>query len=559
MPRRARSKGRGERGGHDPLRLDVFQHLFASVAEEMGATLQRSSFSPNIRERRDFSCALFDGEGRMIGQASHQPVHLGSTPMSVAAAIERVDMRPGDVVLLNDPFAGGTHLPDLTMVAPVYLPGSARPDFYCANRAHHADVGGAEPGSMAATTDIHGEGLRIPPLLFARGGEVSRSVLDLLLANMRIPEERESDLYAQWSTNRIGERRLLAMAEEYGRGELARRGAQLMDWTEQLTRQLLRSMPDGRWSFEDELEDGGLPGESPRVIRVELAKHADRLVCDFRATDARPGSSLNAVRAVTVSAVFYVLRLLLPPSTPTNDGILRPVRIRTRPGTLVDATYPSGVAAGNVETSQRLIDVLLGALGQGIAEEVPAASAGTMSNLTFGGPRRGARGGRAKGAPTRAPFVYYETVAGGAGASARGAGAHAIQTHMTNTRNTPIEELETTYPVRLVACTVRRGSGGRGRHRGGDGVYKRLRFLEPVHVSFTAERQQRGPWGLAGGERGAAGSFRVKPTSADESPGRSGRPAGFRRLGGRVSCALEAGGEVEIRTPGGGGFGAPSA
>ncbi len=516
----------------DPVRLDVFHHLFAALCEEMGANLQRSSFSPNIRERRDFSCALFDAAGRMIGQASHLPVHLGSTPMSVAAAIERIDMRPGDAVLLNDPYAGGTHLPDLTLVSPVFLTGGARPDFYCANRAHHADVGGAAPGSMAGARDIHGEGLRVPPVRLAREGVVDREVLELLLANMRVRAEREGDLFAQHATNRIGEERLQAMAQDYGAAELARRADDLMTWTERLMRARIAELPDGPWRFEDELEDAGEPAR----IRLRLEKRGDGLVFDFRDTDARPGSQRNAVRAVTVSAVFYVLRLLLPAGTPTNGGILRPVEILTRPGTLVDAVYPSGVAAGNVETSQRLVDVLLGALGRGAWDEAPAASAGTMSNLTFGGPLAG--GG------TRPAYAYYETIAGGAGASAVGPGAHAIQTHMTNTRNTPIEELELAYPVRLRRCTIRRGSGGAGRASGGDGLEKRLLFLEPAHVSFTAERQERGPWGLAGGAPGAPGRCRVRSAG--------GR---WKRLSGSSSIVVDAGDEVSVETPGGGGFG----
>jgi len=519
----------------DPVRLDVFQHLFAAVAEEMGANLQRSSFSPNIRERRDFSCALFDAEGRMIGQASHLPVHLGSTPLSVAAAIERIDMEPGDAVLLNDPYAGGTHLPDLTLVSPVFLPGSRRPNFFCANRAHHADVGGAEPGSMAGARDVHGEGLRIPPVRIARGGVLERELVELILANMRVRREREGDLLAQWSTNQVGVKRLTRMAEGYGARELAARSADLMDWTERLTRELLATLPDGRWEFEDELEHA--PDDRPR-IRLVLTKEDDELRCDFTGTDARPGSPRNTVRAVTVSAVFYAMRLLLPSSTPTNDGILRPITIETRPGTLVDAVYPAGVAAGNVETSQRIVDVLLGALGKGLVADAPAASAGTMSNLTFGGPVADGVG------PAREPYAYYETIAGGAGAGPDGPGAHALQTHMTNTRNTPIEELEMAYPVRLLACSVQRSSGGVGFHRGGDGIQKRLAFLEAAHVSFTAERQERGPWGLAGGAAGAPGRFRAR------EPG--GR---WKTLPARTSRVVPAGGEIEVATPGGGGSG----
>jgi N-methylhydantoinase B len=521
------------RQGPDGVRLEVFQHLFAAVAEEMGMVLQRSSFSPNIKERRDFSCALFDTDGRMIGQAAHLPVHLGSTPMSVRAAIASGPLEPGDAVLLNDPYAGGTHLPDLTLVTPVFLSGGRRPSFYCANRAHHADVGGGEPGSMAPARDIHGEGLRVPPVRLYRRGEVDRDVLALLLANMRVPVEREADLLAQGSANALGEQRLLALAEEHGRRELLARAGQLMDWTEALVRDLLRELPAGSWTFEDALEEPAAPGGEAR-IRLTLAKRRGRLDFDFRATDAVPGSALCTVRAVTVSAVFYVLRTLLPPGTPTNDGVLRPVEVRTTPGTLVDAVYPAAVAAGNVETSQRLVDVLLGALAQALPGRVPAASAGTMSNLTFGGHDANGDG-----------FAYYETLAGGAGAGPAARGASAVQTHMTNTRNTPIESLEAHLPVRVLALRLRRGTGGSGTRRGGDGLRKHLRFLSPVRAAWVAERQSRGPWGLAGGGDGRAGGARFRDRDG----------AIWRRLPARSAHDLPAGGELELRTPGGGGYG----
>lgn len=508
------------------LRLDVFQHLFAAAAEEMGAALLRSSFSTNIRERRDFSCALFDGRGRMIGQAAHLPVHLGSTPMSVQAAIARVRMGPGDAVLLNDPYCGGTHLPDLTLVSPVFLAGSARPDFFCANRAHHADVGGAAPGSMAPADDVHGEGLRIPPVHLVRAGVLERETLALVLANMRCPQEREGDLLAQWATNRIGAQRLVALAAEHGRAPLRARAQELMDWTERLTRALLRGLPARRVAFEDVLVD---PYGGRLHVRVVLAKRADTLTCDFRASDAAPHSSLNATRAVTHSAVFYCLRALLPAGTPANDGVLRPVRILTRPGTLVDAAYPAGVAAGNVETSQRIVDVLFGALQRFLPARIPAASAGTMSNLTFA-----ARGS-----------TYYETIPGGAGASPSGAGESALQTHMTNTRNTPIEAFERAYPVRFERLALRRGSGGRGRHAGGDGVQKRLRFLDDAHAAFVGDRHTLGPWGLAGGASGAPGRLRLRRPASDV----------WSALPSQWSGELAAGSALEIETPGGGGFG----
>ena len=525
------SARRASSRGFDPLRLDVFQHLFAAAAEEMGAALLRSSFSTNIRERRDFSCALFDAEGRMVGQAAHLPVHLGSTPMSVQAAIAACPMEPGDAVLLNDPYNGGTHLPDLTLVSPVHLPGRARPDFYVANRAHHADVGGAEPGSMAPMRDVHGEGLRIPPLTLVRRGRVDPETLGLLLANMRTPAEREGDLLAQWATNRIGIARLLAMAEEHGPDELRRRAAELMAWTERLTRALLRSLPARTVRFEDELHDAD---GRPARVRLALTRRGEQLTCDFRATDRRPESALNATRAVTISAVFYVLRTLLPSGTPTNDGVLRPVRILTRPGTLTDASYPSGVAAGNVETSQRVVDVLFGAFARLCPRQVPAASAGTMSNLTFAAQRRDG-----------SSFTYYETIPGGAGAGPERAGAHGVQTHMTNTRNTPIEAFERGYPVRFERLALRRGSGGRGRRRGGEGLLKELRFLVPSQAAFVGDRHRSGPFGLAGGGRGAPGRLELALT-----------PAGpWRTLPPQWSGSLPAGARLRIRTPGGGGHG----
>ncbi len=517
----------------DPVRLEVFHHLYASLAEEMGVSLMRSAFSANIKERRDFSCALFDGAGRMIAQAAHLPIHLGSAPLSLAAAREAVRMGPGDVVVLNDPFQGGTHLPDITFVTPIFLAGRKRPDFYCLNRAHHADVGGASPGSMAPAYDVHGEGLRIPPIALVRGGELDRDVLRLLLANMRVPVEREGDLLAQWAAGRVGERRMHELEAEHGRAELMRRAQQLSDWTDDLMRSALREVPPGTYTFEDELEEPRADGKGNTRIRLSLEVKPEGLVFDFTGSDDQSSGPVNTVRAVALSAVFYVLRTLLPQGVPTNDGILRCAEVRTRPGSVVDATYPAPVAAGNVETSQRLVDVLLGALAQALPARIPAASAGTMSNLTFGGTHAGS------------PFAYYETIAGGAGAAAHGPGAHALQTHMTNTRNTPIEALETQLPVRVLAYTVRRGSGGAGRHAGGDGVRRRLRFLTPVHASWVAERQRSGPWGLAHGRPGATGG------ASSRAPG-AGRD---QPLDGKLGAELQAGAEIEVRTPGGGGHG----
>jgi N-methylhydantoinase B len=358
-----------------------------------------------------------------------------------------------------------------------------------------------------------------------RAGRIEGEVLALLRANMRAPDEREGDLLAQWATNRIGAERLSALAREHGADEVCRRAAELMDWTARLTRALLRTFPARTVRFEDCLEEG----RELVPIRLALARRGASLVCDFRASGRAPRSSLNATRAVTHAAVFYCLRALLPAGTPANDGVLRPVRILTTPGTVVDAAYPCGVAAGNVETSQRLVDVLFGALARLLPGRVPAASAGTMSNLTFG----------ARGA------TYSETIPGGAGASALGPGTSAVQTHMTNTRNTPIEAFERLYPVRVERLELARGSGGAGRLRGGDGLKKRLRFLVEAQVGFVGDRQRTRPYGLAGGAPGRGGRLRLRPPASK----------GWQVLPARWSARVRAGSEIEVETPGGGGFG----
>jgi N-methylhydantoinase B len=522
---------RPERGGsRGSARLEVFRHLFASVADEMGASLQRSSFSPNIKERRDFSCALFDAEGRTIAQAAHIPVHLGAMPLCVAAVRESCELRRGDAVLLNDPYRGGTHLPDVTLVSPVFLGRSRRPSFFCASRAHHADVGGAHPGSMAPADDVHAEGLRVPPIHLVERGRVRRDVLDLVLANLRVPREREGDLLAQWAANRLGDERMHGLAAEHSPSALARHAAGLLEWTARSARALIRSLPDRPASFEDVL-DPLPPGTRGPAIRATIRRRGNRLVVDLRESGDQVGGGLNATRAVALSAVVYVLRLLLPAGIPTNQGLLRDVDVLTRPGSLLDPLYPAPVAAGNVETSQRLVDVLLGAFARLLPGRIPAASSGTMSNLSFGG------------ALPDGAFTYYETIAGGAGASREGDGAHAVHTHMTNTRNTPIEAFEQRFPVRVERLTIRRGSGGEGAHRGGDGVVKELRFLAPARAAWIADRTASRPWGAGGGGEGAGGIARV----------RRGRIS--RELPGRAVVELSAGDVLSIETPGGGGWG----
>jgi N-methylhydantoinase B len=518
------------------LRLEVFHHLFAACAEEMGAALQRSAFSANVKERRDYSCALFGGAGNLISQAAHIPVHLGSVPLCVASVLAECELERGDAVVLNDPYRGGTHLPDVTLVSPVFL--ARKLAFLVANRAHHADIGGAVPGSMAPAADVHGEGLRIPPVKLMRRGELQHDVLELLLANMRVPRERKGDLLAQLAANRLGERRLREMATEHGERELAQHALELARWTARLVAQQIRALPAGRHVFEDQVELPRAKGARARsaTIRVALERRGARLEVDFTGSDDQVGGGLAAPRAVTLSAVFYVLRLLLPSGTPTNAGVLEHVDVLTRPGSLVDARYPAAVAAGNVETSQRIVDVLLGALARALPGRVPAASAGTMSNLSFGGARADGE-----------PFSYYETIAGGAGASAGSAGASAVHTHMTNTRNTPIEAFEAQFPARVARYAVRRGSGGSGKRRGGEGIERRIVFLAPVRLTWVADRARRGPWGLAGGEPGARGVARVWRSGALRAE----------PLGGSAVVDLERGDAIEVATPGGGGHGRP--
>ncbi|MBL8898046.1 MAG: hydantoinase B/oxoprolinase family protein [Planctomycetes bacterium] len=521
----------------DAVSIEVFQHLFAGIAEEMGAKLRKCAFSPNIKERRDFSCAIFDARGRQLAQAAHIPVHLGSTPASVHAALEAVPRwQRGDAVLLNDPFFGGTHLPDLTLVSPVFCTrGAQKPDFFVVNRAHHADIGGAEAGSMAPAQEIFAEGLRIPPIRWVRAGAIDEDTTALILLNCRTPQERRADLLAQWAANRLGAERLEELWREYGAPVVRAHAEALREHGRRSVAQVIAALPEGLVRFEDALDDDGF-GQAPGpMLRVAIERRGERLRVDFSASDPQMRGGLNANRAITLSAVLYVLRLLAPRDAPTNDAALDLIDVITVKGTIVDALPPAAVAGGNVETSQRLVDVLLGALAQLVPGRIPAASAGTMCNLSFGGRR-------ADGST----FTYYETLPGGMGARPAAPGLDAVQTHMTNTRNTPIEALELELPVRVERLAVRRESGGAGAHRGGDGLVKHLRFLVPVRAGLMAERFLRAPYGLAGGAPGQSGSARLA------------RAAGGReRLSSKWSRSLAAGDLLEIETPGGGGLGAP--
>jgi N-methylhydantoinase B len=528
----------------NPIRLEVFKHLFASVAEEMGMVLRRTSYSPNIKERRDFSCALFDAAGQMIAQAAHIPVHLGAMPLSVQAAVAALELGPGDVAILNDPYRGGTHLPDITLVTPIFVDAQtlrvcgkpegseARLFAFAASRAHHADVGGMSPGSMPIARELIQEGIIIPPLKLVEAGRVNQGLLDLLLANVRTPEERRGDLHAQLAANAKGSQRLIELATRYGAAEVQLHMQGLVDYAERLTRRLLAGLPNGVYRFRDWMDDDGVD-PAPAEIAVAVAIDGDEAVVDFSGTSPQRRGSVNAVYAITLSATLYAFRCLLGDDAPTNSGCLRPIRVIAPEGTLVNARPPAPVAGGNVETSQRITDVLLGALAQAAPERVPAASQGTMNNLTIGGwdPERGQ------------PFTYYETIAGGMGAWPGKDGADAIHTHMTNTLNTPVEALEYAYPLRVQRYEIRRPSGGAGQWRGGDGVRRDVELLADAQVTILSDRRVFAPYGLAGGEPG--------------QPGRNVliRDGNEEMLPGKITLAAQTGDVISVQTPGGGGWG----
>jgi len=520
----------------DPIELSIFHCAARSIAEEMGAALKRTALSPNIKERRDYSCAIFDGQGRVIAMGDHMPVHLGSMPMSVRAAIEAIALAPGDIAILNDPYAGGTHLPDITMVLPVFIEGGNKPEFYVANRAHHADVGGRFAGSMGPATTIYEEGIRIPPVRIMRGGVMDRDVLDLILRNVRTPREREGDLAAQMGACRVGEQRMAQLAAKCGKEKLNALVEGLLDYAERLVRAELRAMPAGEFSAEDWMDSDGVTDQPCRIaVRLRIDPVKGAIEIDFAGSSPQVAGSVNAVRAITLSACLYVLRCLLGEDAPAAEGILRPLTLHTPAGSIVNARSPAAAAGGNVETSQRIVDVLLRALAKAVPGRVPAASAGTMSNLAIGGVDPG----------SGEPFTYYETAAGGMGARPGLDGIAGVQTHMTNSLNTPIEALEYAYPFRVRQYGYRYGSGGEGKFRGGDGLIREVELLADVEVTLLAERRRFRPYGLEGGADGAAGGAWVTKAETGEEI----------ELPGKCSRQLAKGDRLRIETPGGGGWG----
>ena len=542
----------------DAVVLETYRHLFAALSEEMGAALRRAAFSPNIKERRDYSCALFSPGAVAVAMGDHMPVHLGAMPMSVQSALQELGpLSPGDVAVLNDPFRGGTHLPDITTIAAVHAPegdaggdpparraaspgpgGAGRLLGYVAARAHHSDVGGSTPGSMPLAREIYEEGIRIPPIRLYREGRLNEDAWRLVLANVRTPVERAGDLDAQLAALHAGRTRLLDMVRRKGADSVLQAMDDLVSYADRLVVAGLARIPPGRYRAEDLLDDDGF-GNRDLPIRVALEVGAGGLVVDFEGTSPQVAGGVNAVAAITDSATRYVVRCiveaLLGEPLPAGGGSMSAVRLSLPSGSLVDARPPASVAAGNVETSQRITDVLLLAFGKALPGLVPALSQGTMNNTTVGGtdPRTGD------------VFAYYETVGGGMGAGPEAPGLSGVHTHMSNSLNTPVEALEHAYPFRVTHYSIRRGSGGDGLHRGGDGLRRDLQLLGDARVTLLSERRARGPSGAHGGADGAPGE-NVLIDERGEHP-----------LPAKATFQVRAGDVVSIRSPGGGGWGIP--
>ncbi len=540
--------------------ISIFRHLFASIAEEMGVSLSRTAYSPNIKERLDFSCAIFLGDGRLLAQAAHIPVHLGAMPASVRAAIKLcAPFDPGDVVIANDPYSGGTHLPDLTMISPAFPVSGDKstPDFFVASRAHHADIGGSAPGSMPISQDIYQEGLIIPPCKLFAAGERNEPLWRLILHNVRTPIEREGDLIAQLAANAIGIKRLEHLVSRYGVDVCWEEAENLIRYAARMTQAAVELIPDGAYNFIDYLDNDG-QGSEPVPIRVKVTIDGQQMTVDFSGTAPAVAGNLNAVPAIVDSAAVYCLRCialhLIGSELPMNEGAFEPLIVQTRLGSLLNPLPPHAVSAGNVETSQRLVDVIFGALAQALPNVVPSASQGTMNNLTFGnrtgqGPALNVKDGREKESASdrhaSSVFAYYETLAGGIGAGHDRQGGDGMHSHMSNTRNTPVEAWEFDYPVRVVEYRYRDDSGGDGLHRGGDGLVRTIEFLEPVTATLVSERRHTRPYGLMGGKPGAAGLNNLI------------RGNEIRELPGKVTLDLLPGDRLQVLTPGGGGWGSP--
>jgi len=521
---------------HDIIEVEVFNKLFSSIAEEMSIILGRSSFSSNIKERRDFSCAIFNSRGDLVAQAAHIPVHLGAMPMTLSSVLAEMTLRPGDMVITNDPYKGGSHLPDITLIEPVFTSSrghtSTPPLFYVVNRAHHADVGGRNPGSMGLASCLEEEGFIISPTLLYAQGTYNETFIHDFLRNVRNPGERLGDLRAQTASLSRGKIRIHDILKKYTVEHVFYTLDQLKEYAERLMQNVIEQLPNGLYSYTDYLDDDG-SGSAPVPITVDLTIKDSSIIADFSRSAEQSDTPINTVQSVVMSATAYVFQCLVGEGHPINQGTYRPLKIKTRLGSVVGARQPAPVAAGNVETSQRIVDVLLGALAKAVPELIPAASSGSMNNIAIGGRK----------SHSNEEFSYYETIGGGMGGRPAMDGLSGIHTHMTNTMNTPIEALEHTYPLLVEHYGLRYGSGGEGLHRGGNGIIRSYRFLEKAHVSLLTERRKLAPYGLAGGENGLTGKNELV------------RKTKRRTLRGKQVFEAEPNDLLVIKTPGGGGWG----
>jgi len=516
--------------------VEVIRGGLIYTAEEMGIALRKSAYSPNIKERMDHSCALFDHERRLIAQAEHIPVHLGSMAFAVREGLGhyRWTLNKGDMVLFNDPYLSGTHLPDLTLIAPIFHRGELIG--YAANKAHHVDVGGRAPGSLAGdTTELYQEGLIIPPVRFVRGGVVDPQLTEVFKSNVRTPETQMGDLRAQIAANNTGIRRIRDLVDEYGAETVHEAMEEIMDYSERRIRTEIDGIPNGVYRARDLMEDTGAGG-GPAEIAVEITVEGSDIAFDYSGTSEQVEGPVNAPLGVTIAGIYYTLISITDQTIPINDGCFRPITLRIPKGCMMNPIRPAPVAGGNVETSQRNVDVLLRALSQAVPDRVPAASQGTMNNVCIGGV-----------AEDGSPWTFYETIGGGSGGRPGSDGVDGIHVHMTNTMNTPIEALEAYLPLRFEAYRLREDSGGPGRWRGGCGIERVWKLLAPrATLSILAERTKIPPWGLMGGGSGALGEYRIRQGDGSVV-----------RLPSKCTVTLKKGDTLVIRTPGGGGYGNP--
>ena len=510
----------------NPIELSIFARRIDAVCEEMGAQLRFAAFSPNIRDRLDFSCAVFDPQGGLCAQAAHIPVHLGSMAFAMQQIVTRRVWAPGDFIALNDPYLGGTHLPDVTVICPVFIQGELVG--FVANRAHHADIGAETPGSMPVSTDLSQEGVVIPPTCIGRDGEIDQQIITKLFKNARNLRDTLGDMAAQCSANQRGVQRLTELVGSSDRKQFSGSLRELNDYGRHIAHSMIARIPNGTYTFTDYMDDDG-QGGTDLAISVSLQVHDACIEVDFTGTALQAAGNINCPLSVTAAAVFYVFRCLMPKETPACAGSFSPFRLRVPAASLLNADRPAAVAAGNVETSSRIVDAVLGALSQALPDVIPACSQGTMNNLALG-----SSAGKAWG--------YYETIAGGMGGSKHTPGLSAVQTHMTNTQNTPVEVLEISYPLRVKRYAIRSGSGGLGRHNGGDGLIRELEFLDSATFTILSERRARGPWGLNGGGEGQVGANFLNGE----------------RMPGKVRQDVQAGDCLRIESPGGGGWGSPA-